>query len=178
MRNLIVLFLFLLGSQSFAVPTGTQSIVGFGGAGTIGDSDYIPSSVLGSTTEKWMTLHTNIANITATNVAPLYANGVAYQVPGGKVFYVTKVCYEGTATSSPFQLLTATASFAVNATTASLTGPVYQGGAAGGHQYYIAVANTPTCKSELYQFAASTFPGIQERDASNTILVSVHGVEK
>lgn len=100
------------------------------------------------------------ASVTSGNFYPFYKNGSAYQVSSGK----TATCFNITMLingSGSIQLMSATASFAFNAS--SVTGGVYQGGASG----RAVITNgsftggIPLTIPGTYQFTSLTYPGYQ-----------------
>lgn len=96
---------------------------------------------------------------------PFYKNGVLYQVTAGKTCRCDKVRHRGGSATGGWQLLSATATFANATATASLTGPVYQCGAAAVYcQAAHTTANTTWVEGLQYVFAASTWPGAQFSD--------------
>lgn len=119
-----------------------------------------------------------VSTLTAGNVYPFYKNGVIYQVTSGKKAY----CFNFSAvdivsSNHGIQLLSATATFANNATTGSLTGAVYQGGVAGNYVWLASSGGQTGADTPLpgtYTFGASTFPGYQWQNG--TFNSSVHGL--
>lgn len=170
MRNLISLVLVLFSTSVFAA-TGSGNVSNVLSLGGVSNSSnlIIPES----NSQGYFTLYTSGIAITSGNVAPLYKNGVAYQVTAGKTFKISKVCLaSGAAPVFSYQLLTATAPFAANATAASLTGPVYQSGVAGGYAYQnSASAGSYTCFDTTWDMAASTYAGYQSNSTNNSVMV-------
>jgi hypothetical protein len=170
MRNLISLVLVLFATNVFAA-TGSgnvSNVLTLGGVSNLGNL-VIPEA----NSQGYFALYTSGVAITSGNVAPLYKNGVAYQVTAAKTFKTTKICVaSGAAPVFNYQLITATASFAANATTASLTGPVYQSGAAGGYSLMnAAAAGVYTCFDATFDMAASTYAGYQSNSTNNSVIV-------
>jgi hypothetical protein len=76
----------------------------------------------------------DLKNATATDhYMPFYKNGVLYQVSNGKSAYCFAMTSVSLSSNINFTLMSATATFADNATTASLTGAKYQAGVARAH---------------------------------------------
>ncbi len=173
MKNLMVIILILFSFSSFAAPSGSGNISAITTLGGVNTTDNL--NIPNSNPEGYFSIYTG-QSITGANVTPLYKNGVAYQVTAGKTFVASKVCGAVGSANARFQLISATASFANNATTASLTGPVYQGGAAGGTVLALTTSNVFACFSINYSFSASTYVGIQG-DSSTSQNVIVTGKE-
>ena len=175
----LLLFLFL-SVNCFAGDGSKQStnIVGLGG---IYSASQPPNLTVAETnTQGYVTLIANTnGNATGGNYFPFYKNGVLYQVPAGSSFHVTRFCYTSHATGEAVQLVTATATFAINA--ASLTGGVYMFGTAtanGGYlQNGIVSADVPMCWDFPYTFAASTWPGFQAEGGATSYSMYVTGRE-
>lgn len=109
------------------------------------------------------------SNGSGGNYMPLCKNGVAYQVPAGKTFKVVSVTVMGGASNATMQLVTATSAIAQNAST--LTGGVFQTGAATSYAYAVASGFTPVHFAYPYDFAASTFAGVQSSSFSGCMVV-------
>ncbi len=115
----------------------------------------------------YFTLYAQVG--TSGMFSPFFRDGVQYQVATGKTCKVTKILATCTTTGESFQLVSATATFAANA--ASITGGVYQLGAAG-----LYIPNTTTALvaigySLTYQFTALTFPGFQANSGGSSVML-------
>lgn len=174
MKTVILFLGLILGLNAFAA-TGSGQVSNITSIGGFNNNDN--TTVGDSNSQGYFTIYTYNTAPTAGNVLVLKKNGSAYQVTAGKTFKMSKICYASSVADGDFQLLTATASFADNATTASLTGPVYQAGAAAGYFFHTsATANQIQCWSASYDFGASTYVGIQARTA-NSYYVAITGKE-
>lgn len=123
-----------------------------------------PLTIPEGNSEGYFTLECGI-NPTGGNFYRLYKNGAQYQVTAAKTCQVVAISYyAGTVNDQVFQLVSATATFADNAS--SLTGPVYQYGASGLYGFGAIATYTWYTTSQTYSFAASTFPGVQAHNAS------------
>lgn len=172
MKNLIALILILFSTNVFAA-TGSGNVSSVTTLGGVNTSDNL--NIPNSNPDGYFSIYTG-QSITGGNVGPLYKNGVAYQVTAGKTFVVNKICGAITASNARFQLISATASFANNATTASLTSPVYMGGAAGADVLATQTSGQFYCFSVNYSLAASTFVGFNG-DSSTGHNIVVTGKE-
>lgn len=176
MRKLISLFLFLplLSVAATPIPsTFPYKCLGGSGENTASVSGFGCSVMVPVTDTTWFSLYTGALSVGNAAVYPLYrgmsAAGVstsaAYQVPAAKVLEcVQSEIRVGSATGG-WQLMSDTVVFAAAATTASLTAPTYQCGAAAvwcqtGHQ----TANTVKTEGFTYRWSASVFPGAQFAD--------------
>lgn len=164
MKKIILsLILNVILSANVIAATGSgnvSSVTTLGGVNTT-DNLIIPNS----NPDGYFSLYA-ASTLTASNVTPFYKNGVAYKVTNGKTFVVSKICWTAGAPTARLQLLTDTVTFAPNATTASLTAPVYQGGAAGRYEFTSLSTFVYVCHSASYNFAQNTYPGIQGQDAT------------
>ena len=160
MKNLIVLFL-LIGSTAFAGSGSgnVSNVVSFGGATP---NLTIPES----NSQGYFTI--NGALTTATDYGPLLNSGVAYKVTTGNSFHATSVCLFATSAGSYAQLVSGTSAISQNATT--VTGAVYQAGAAGNYSFALGTANVWQCYNVNYTFASATYAGWQA-DGVNGIYV-------
>ena len=170
---MLLLSLFLSVSSFAAQPSPSPSIAlnGMGSTPAVGSS-LLPSMLIGSGVNGIFSLYGGDgATLTAGNFYPLYKNGVAYQVTTGKTAYCFNITDSVGTAAIAFQLLSATASFTFNQSTA-LTGGVYQCGAAakdcaqGG-----AAISTIYGQPGTYQFAAQTYAGFQ---AGNSQVYQIH----
>lgn len=166
MKNLIILGLILLSPRSFAAngSGNISNVMTLGGVNTVDGLNIGEANSQG-----YFTLFVGSGGTTTNNFYPFYKNGVAYQVTAGKTFQAVKICSLSSAASTLFQLLTATSSFAFNAS--SVTGGVFQGGASGtGAAVYAMISNISTnawlCSSSTYSAAASTFMGVEVNGTS------------
>jgi len=164
MKKVVSLLALFLSYPAWAINAPTvpgQAIIGVNPRSTVAADSFLPPAMLQGAGGIFTIVAGDTSNsLTSTNYYPFYKNGVAYQVTAGK----TAVCFDKTAESgvanAQFQLVSATASFAFNA--ASLTGGVYQASAAGKGGEIVACSASTWCGLPgSYQFAASTYPGIQ-----------------
>jgi hypothetical protein len=105
-------------------------------------------------------------------VWPFRKNGALYQVTNGKTFVTTKVVCWTSSSSGYFQLMSATATFANDATTGSLTGPVYQSGAADRYQHITqsGTALVPQHAGVIHSFSGDSYPGVQFNSFGVTVV--------
>jgi hypothetical protein len=173
MKLFYALLALLASAPTFAaLPAGVPTVTVAAPGSTTGATVISPSMLSGSGVNGIFSLFSgNNSTATAGNFYPFYKNGVAYQVTGGKTAYCFNITASSGAASSFFQLLSATASFTWNQSTA-LTGGVYQCGAAA---TYCAVANStvavPAPYPGVYSFGASTYVGMQ---AGNSQYYQIH----
>lgn len=179
MRKVVLLSLLfsLSANAANSVGSGDFPYVSVGGNGQSVASvmPNPPSIVIPSNDTTWFTLYTGLLSVGNGVTYPFKKNGVIYQVTAGKSAYCTSIRHRVGSASGGFQLLSATATFADAATTASLTGPVYQCGAAA--TYCMAgstTANTIMNESIMYKFGAATWPGIQASDNTQLYHVALH----
>lgn len=167
MRILILIVSLFIGyCNAFAAQTGsaTADTAAVGTVSTIGNPTSQITLSAGNG-QGFFGLYTNGVAITAGNYAPFYKNGVAYQVSSGKSFQVYQICVESPGTSAAFSLVSATASFAHNAS--SITGGVYQSGTVSNYNMFTsASAEQVKCWNWMYSFAQNTYPGIQGNTAT------------
>lgn len=105
---------------------------------------------------------------TAHNVFVLRKNGTRYQVTSGKTCLCVRAILSSATANTRWQLFSDTVTFNDNATFASLTAVVSQGGASQAYNPGMSLAaNTITTMDIMYVFGASTFPGIQLEGSSN-----------
>lgn len=163
MRNLICLLALVFGVNSFAA-SGSGNISNVVTLGGVNSSDSL--NIQEANSQGYFTIYT--PGLTSSGVAQrLIKNGVQYQVTAGKTFQAVKICAASFSVSKSLQLLSATASFADQATLASLTGPVYQSGASTGFSLITSTtALTFQCYSTTYSFGASTYAGVTGNDNS------------
>lgn len=172
MKKLICLFLILFSSTAIAA-TGSgniSSVTSLGGV-NLTDSVNIPNS----NADGYFTIYGG-GSLTAINVAPLYKNGVAYQVPSGKTFVASKICILSGQATTRVQLLSATASFAHNVGAGTLTGPVYMAGVTDKYPLLTLTANVHTCFSSFYSFTQNVYTGYQA-DTATGYSITVTGKE-
>lgn len=169
MERILVLLGIIFSFNSFgAVPGGVPQI----GLGAIGSTTSPTANVDignfagGAGKFSVFSLYAGGVSLTANNFYPFYKNGVAYQVTAGKVAYCFNHTGNSGTASQYYQLISATASFAANAS--SITGGVFQCGAT------ITSCNTTPSSAFIYgaipgtyQFAASTFAGFQAFNSAN-----------
>jgi hypothetical protein len=153
MRNLICLLLILIGTNSFALPSGSQNALQLGGVSN-SDNLIIPEA----NSQGYFTLYNSDTPLTTNRFGVLYKNGVAYQVTAGKTFQAVKICAASGIANSTFQLVSSTASFANNVA-GPLTGQVSMSGANNGNSLLTTAANTFICYDSTYSLAASTYAG-------------------
>lgn len=120
----------------------------------------------GSNSLRWFTI-TAYGEVTNNNVNPFYKNGVAYQVTAGKTAKCYGMTAQTSAANSGFQVMYADATFANDATVASLTTPIYQAGATARYvqQVYSLV---PSYFNKTFDFPAAKWPGVQGTSFSGT----------
>lgn len=111
------------------------------------------------------------AGASAGNVSPFYRDGVIYQVNATNACRVVWALFISSTAGASAQLISATASFAINATTASLTGPKYQTGLTAYYPYTCVTANVPVSISHPYVFATSSYPGFQNSASGMTMML-------
>lgn len=105
---------------------------------------------------------------TAHNVFVLRKNGTRYQVTSGKTCLCIRAILSSATANTRWQLFSDTVTFNDNATFASLTASVSQGGASQAYNPGMALAaNSITAMDIMYVFGASTFPGVQIEGTSN-----------
>jgi hypothetical protein len=169
-----ILFLFfLLHSVAFAGVPQAASTVGMGGGSSTGANSY-PSTMFTNelNSNGFFSLYAHNAGGTPGNVSPFYKNGVIYQVPGTAIT-CSRVKVWGDTAGNRAQLLHATSTFAINATTASLSGgAVYQGGISTGYIYNTVAANSWNYFDDFYTFPANSWPGFQMGDVTMRIILS------
>lgn len=154
---LICLILVLFGTNSFAA-SGSGNISNVVTLGGISTTDGL--NINEANSQGYFTVYVG-GGMTAGNFSPFYKDGTAYQVTAGKTFQIVKYCIFSDTTVSKAQLLTSTATIAFN-TNSALTGPKYQGGATTQYAFTGAVTTfSPTCFSQTFSAAASTYLGIQ-----------------
>lgn len=143
----------------------------------LGGVDESPSLILpeGNVAGYFTIYASNAALAAIDRVYPFYKNGALYQVTGGTTFKCIKIISWGAQVAyQGYQLLTDTATFAPDATAASLTAPVYQAGASVRYPMIAGNLNGASYvhKSEsiTYDFAASTWPGIQVGTPNNNYI--------
>jgi hypothetical protein len=159
MKNIILALTLLVSVNVFAASgSGNVSNVITMGGNNTADNLVIPEA----NTQGYFSLYSTPAGAAAAGtMGVFYKNGTPYQVTAGKTCKVVKVYfYSSNASSNQFQFVSATASFANGASTASLTGPIYQGGAAG--NYVFSNPNTQFVSSTYsanYDFPASSYVG-------------------
>jgi hypothetical protein len=160
------------------VPAATLGSVGFHNT-TISGSHPGGLVVPGPTSEVF-TLYAGTLSNGGSNVHyPFYKNGSKYQVTSGKRFIVSSIRHYVGSANGGFQLVSATATFSDATASGSLTGGVFQFGAAAtygmtGHQ----TAKTLMVEAMRYVFAAQTWPGVQFADNTQIYQVFVTGSEE
>lgn len=155
-----ILFKFFV-MPAFSANPATSPSVGVSAAGVNTNSILIPPSDLsGAGVHNIFSLYIGATVSGGSYFTPFYKNGSIYQVTPGSTAY----CFDMTASSSYTnptfpQLVSATATFANNATT--LTGAVYQCGANNTACLVIGANSVPIAVPGVYKFGSSTWPGIQ-----------------
>ncbi len=182
MKNFILIAIGVftaINSWAGAVPAGAP-IIGTGATGLIGPTSNIPlSNPAGgtfSTPGAYATFSLHAGSIVAPTVGnyyPLYKNGTAYHVSSG--LNMGAICFDMVANTynsggQPYQLMSATASFAYNA--GSVTGGVYQCGSSGTYcEWSGLTVNRPDPVPGIYIFGANTYAGYQ---AGTTNTYGIH----
>jgi hypothetical protein len=147
-----------------------STLIGSGGGGATLPTGYI---TLGNATNVFSILAGNFASaLTSGNVYPFYKNGALYQVTSGKTAYCFNgVAVNGSTGGANMQLVTDTVTFAFNATTASLTSPVYYAGAAGRTNITTTVSTyVPGSIPGIFTFPSLKWPGFQANNAQGQTL--------
>jgi hypothetical protein len=140
MKHLLLLALLIPTSSFAGNGSGNVSATAmFGNIGATNISDpgsaTVPESYIGASSgPSYFMLHASSNNQTtgANSFFPFYRDGVLYQVGNGAgsvKTYCVSLQWWASATNSSFQIVSATATFANNAS--SLTGPIYEGGVSG-----------------------------------------------
>lgn len=155
-------------AQAAVVPSGVPSIT-LGGY-TAQTASHPPAQgivQIDSSDTSTFTLYAGaLTNGGSGVVYPFRKNGSIYSTHATKRTYCRSIRYRVGSASGGFQLMSATATFADAATTGSLTGPVYQCGAAAAYCMSGNIgANVMVTEGLLYEFAAgAVFPGVQFSD--------------
>jgi len=167
--NKLVLLSLLFATPVFAaappMPEVQNGYIAFGGFNTT--SVVVPPLVV--TPERnplgWFVL-TNNGNPTSNNVTPLRLSGVAY-THATRITMCVGAFGQTSAANSPWQLFYADAPFAHDATTASLTNPVYMNG---GSTFYPFVwfSLVPSQYSFYFEIPAGKYAGVQISTPSST----------
>lgn len=172
MRLFSLLFLLIPGLASANGGSGNvSSVFCFGGQGSAGQLSQmcVPESLIGisSTSGGYFALSVGL-NTTANYYAALSRNGVLYQVPNAKYTWCPVAIVVSQTANSLMQLVSATSTFVASGVV-SLTGGVYQGGAAS--QYLMnsgPTAGSLVALPVLYTFGQNTWPGVQFNNAGGT----------
>lgn len=99
---------------------------------------------------------------TAGFVYPFYKNGAIYSVTASLKFKVRSMMYFGlTTATNMLQLMSDTVTFSEGAAVGTLTAPKYQFGVSGTYGMPITASGAWVRMGLTYEFAATTFPGIQ-----------------
>lgn len=159
MERFLILFCLIYSltanaAQNGGVPT---AVLGASTVTPLGQASIPPADLAGQFEIKIAAWTTRTAN----HVQPFIKNGVLYQVPTGKIAH----CWGGviiTPTAGNYmQLMYDTATFALDATTGSLTAPKYEGLVAGNWAHILSASgNTPNLIGG-FDFPALSWPGIQ-----------------
>lgn len=179
MERFLVFIALLFSWTCLAATPGNAPILTIAAPGQNTQALSIPlSSLSGTGVNGVFSLYGGSAStgLTNANFYPFYKNGVQYQVTAGKTAYCFNFKYTGGNANVPLQLVSSTATFAYNA--ASLTSPVYQGGATQISPLQGGAANTTVPMPGVYTFAASTFPGFQNNSASVSYGVTMECYEQ
>ena len=175
MVNLGIILALLFSFTASAIePSGVPSVQIGGYMSQVASMPNIQGNVFDSlTSTKTFTLWAGTLACSGNDVYPFRKNGDLYQVTSGKTARCSSIRYRVGSASGGFQLLSATATFANGATTASLTSPKYQFGAANNYGMSgPSSANAPTVEHLQYTFGSATWPGVQCAD--NTQLYQVY----
>jgi hypothetical protein len=144
-----------------------SNIVGLGGVDTSSNLT-IPEA----NSQGYFSLNASGLAVSVGNVSPFYKNGVLYQVTSGKTCVVVHVIFTSADSSgNSMQLMHSLTTFATNATTASLTSPVYQGGGAGNYVYFNTAAYVPTSAATMYNFPSVSYPGYQNGATGSSVIL-------
>ncbi len=178
MVNLVsfLALLFSFNASAAIVPSGVPSIQ-LGGIGSqLANSQATPGSVLvsGSDTAEFTLYAGTLSLGGGGTVYPFKKNGVIYQVTAGKTARCSVVSHRVSSASGGWQLMSGTATFADATASGSVTGGVWQCGAAAvyckaGH----VTGNTTTVEGMQYVFGASTWPGFQGADNTQLYQISL-----
>lgn len=172
MKNLIKLSLLSLVLTSVYAeaaappqPAPDQGYIAFGGFNTT--SVIVPPLVVTKDNNPlgWFVL-TNNGNPTSNQVTPLRKSGIAY-THATRVTACVGAFGQTSAANSPWQLFYADASFAHDATTASLTNPVYQNGVSLAYPF-VWFSLVPSQYSFYFEIPAGKYAGVQISTPSNT----------
>jgi hypothetical protein len=144
----------------------------------IGGNTSQPGNITVPNTDRtYFTLFAGVATSVNGHFYPFYKNGALYQVPSGKTAACENIQIIGTASNEALSLMSATATFAQNATSA--TGAVYQCGTDSVPcMLTIGPAGSTTLPGATiipggYDFAATTWPGFQPITGSADIAVQL-----
>lgn len=167
------LFLFSLTAQAAVTPSGVPS-AGLGGYTTAAASVSAPANLhIAAEDTRWFTLYAGDLSANGGTFYPFRRSGDIYQAHATKTTYCRNIRYRTGAASGGFQLMSATATFANETASGSLTGPKYQFGSASEYGMTGGLsANSVVNEGFLYTFAATTWPGVQFGD--NTQLYQVY----
>jgi hypothetical protein len=169
MVNFLSVLSLLFSLQAFAVsvPSGLPAIsMGHQSTTTTQMQPLVIAD--GSNSLGWFTV-ISYGEGTNGNVSPFIKNGVKYQVTAGKTAKCYGISGQTSAANSSFQLMYADATFAHDATTGSLTNPVYESNVAGQyvHTFYSLV---PAYFGVSFDVPAEKFFGRQGTSLSGTHL--------
>ena len=145
-----------------------SNVIGLGVAGPATSAPSAASTFMGIPSGKTVfSIHAGDLQAAASNgnYYPFYKDGVAFQA-GASGTYCFNFTLSGNTANTGTQLVSATASFAFNAS--SITGGVYQMGASGKTGMYTsAAANTGfrVVQPGVYTFGANTYGGFQAQNA-------------
>lgn len=169
-RILILLGIIFSLNANAAVPSGVPAI-GVGAASSAVAPSTVPlnNPTGGAGTFAVFTLVAGDEQnaLTTTNVYPFYkvptaTGGTGYQVTAGKSLYCFDVSVIAATAGQAVGLITDTAAFVFNATTASLTAAKYYSGNSGKYNLDSGPTGHQWNKNPgIYVFPASSFPGIQ-----------------
>lgn len=168
-RSIIFVLAFIFSANSFAAVNPTPGPAINLGHQTTTSAQMSPIVVSDGTNSRgWFTLIA-YGEGTNANVSPFLKSGVKYQVPSGKTAKCYGISGQTSAANSSFQLIYADSTFAHDATTGSLTNPVYEGGAAG--QYpHIFFSLVPSYFGVSFDFPATKWVGRQGTSLSGSHL--------
>lgn len=169
MKNFLILLLALTPPIHVFAASGSGNLSSIATPqvfGTFTQSGSVPLSLLSGATvgTVYSVFAGDVQNsLSASNFYPLYRDGVAVTAPIGHKIHCFNFTMTSGSVANGLQLVSATASFAFNA--ASLTGGVYQMGAAGKYNMIQSTGtNQGSPQAGTYTFdgtSAAVFPGIQ-----------------
>lgn len=179
MRSLITLLTLLFSFTALAGPAQVNSIITL--------TDQLGNSILVIPESSWSggaggtpTYKTIVCGTTAGTATDFYqchdlggGTNNQYQVPNGKTFKVLRVCGESSSGGVAYQLAQSTATF-TNAA-ASITGGIYDGGAAGVYLWLVnASSSTYSCFVPIgMMWQQNNYPAIQIGSGAGSTVYNV-----